>query len=82
MTRPDYCPVAQEPCQLICVTSDVRCKIRDSAQPTLVPLTQEQRKALILQECRYTSEAENADHEHLIQAVERWHGVTTPAEKG
>jgi hypothetical protein len=33
MTKPDYCPVAQEPCQLMCVTSDVRCKIRDAAQP-------------------------------------------------
>ena len=32
MTRPDYCPVAQEPCQCMCVLSDVRCKIRD-AQP-------------------------------------------------
>jgi len=31
MTRPDYCPVAQEPCQAMCVLSDVRCKIRDAA---------------------------------------------------
>jgi hypothetical protein len=30
MTRPDYCPVAQEPCQAMCSMSDVRCKIRDS----------------------------------------------------
>ena len=36
MTKPDYCPVAQEPCQLMCVTSDVRCKIRDAAQPAPV----------------------------------------------
>ena len=35
MTKPDYCPVAQEPCQLMCVTSDVRCKIRDAAQPAV-----------------------------------------------
>ncbi len=34
MTRPDYCPVAQEPCQAMCSMSDVRCKIRDShSQP-------------------------------------------------
>ena len=31
MTRPDYCPVAQEPCQAMCALSDVRCKIRDTA---------------------------------------------------
>ncbi len=30
MTRPDYCPVAQEPCQSMCALSDVRCKIRDT----------------------------------------------------
>ena len=30
MSRPDYCPVAQEPCQAMCVLSDVRCKIRDA----------------------------------------------------
>jgi hypothetical protein len=30
MTRPDYCPVAQEPCQAMCSMSDVRCKIRDT----------------------------------------------------
>ena len=30
MTRPDYCPVAQEPCQAMCALSDVRCKIRDA----------------------------------------------------
>lgn len=30
MTRPDYCPVAQEPCQAMCALSDVRCKIRDT----------------------------------------------------
>lgn len=29
MTRPDYCPVAQEPCQAMCVLSGVRCEIRD-----------------------------------------------------
>ena len=51
------------------------------AQPA-VPLTPEQRKALILQECRYTSEAENADHDNLIQAVERWYGITAAPEKG
>jgi hypothetical protein len=34
MTRADYCPVAQEPCQAMCVLSDVRCQIRDkSPQP-------------------------------------------------
>ena len=40
MTRPDYCPVAQEPCQGMCVLSDVRCKIRDTppAQPAPVTL--------------------------------------------
>jgi len=31
MTRPDYCPVAQEPCQAMCALSDVRCQIRDTA---------------------------------------------------
>jgi len=30
MTRPDYCPVAQEPCQAMCALSNVRCKIRDT----------------------------------------------------
>lgn len=29
MTRPDYCPVAQEPCQAMC---DVPCKIKDIRQ--------------------------------------------------
>jgi hypothetical protein len=33
MTRPDYCPVAQEPCQAMCAISDVRCKIRDTHPP-------------------------------------------------
>lgn len=33
MTRPDYCPVAQEPCQAMCAMSDVRCKIRDTHPP-------------------------------------------------
>jgi hypothetical protein len=42
MTRPDYCPVSQEPCQAMCVLSDVRCKIRDTApQPAQQPLTDE-----------------------------------------
>jgi len=27
MTRPDYCPIGQVPCQAMC---DVRCKIRDA----------------------------------------------------
>jgi len=31
--RPDYCPVANEPCQATCALSDVRCKIRDTAPP-------------------------------------------------
>jgi hypothetical protein len=30
MTRPDYCPVAQAPCQAMCALSDVRCQIRDT----------------------------------------------------
>ena len=38
MTRPDYCPVAQEPCQAMCVLSDVRCKIRDTPPKAPVPL--------------------------------------------
>ena len=45
MTRPDYCPVAQEPCQAMCVLSDVRCKIRDTppaAQRQWVGLTTEE----------------------------------------
>lgn len=37
--RPDYCPVAQEPCQAMCAMSDVRCKIRDSRpQPADEPV--------------------------------------------
>ena len=45
MTRPDYCPVAQEPCQAMCALSDVRCKIRDTlpaAQRQWVGLTDEE----------------------------------------
>jgi tRNA nucleotidyltransferase (CCA-adding enzyme) len=37
--RPDYCPVANEPCQAMCALSDVRCKIRDTA-----PLQRELRR--------------------------------------
>ncbi len=33
LMRPDYCPVANEPCQATCALSDVRCKIRDTAPP-------------------------------------------------
>ena len=50
MTRPDYCPVAQEPCQAMCSMSDVRCKIRDShPQPKRewVGLTDEEREELM-----------------------------------
>jgi hypothetical protein len=43
MTRPDYCPVAQEPCQLMCILSDVRCKIRDTA-PQVTPQVTTQEK--------------------------------------
>lgn len=32
MTRPDYCPVSQEPCQAMCVLSDVRCQIQSYKQ--------------------------------------------------
>ena len=49
MTRPDYCPVAQEPCQCMCVLSDVRCKIRDThPQPKRewVGLTDDERDAI------------------------------------
>ncbi len=45
MTRLDYCPVAQEPCQAMCALSDVRCKIRDTppaAQRQWVGLTDEE----------------------------------------
>ena len=43
MTRPDYCPVAQEPCQAMCALSDVRCKIRDTPPAAQrQPLTDEE----------------------------------------
>jgi hypothetical protein len=49
MTRPDYCPAAQEPCQAMCILSDVRCQIRDGApQPQQwVGLTDEEREEAI-----------------------------------
>jgi len=48
MTRPDYCPVAQEPCQAMCSMSDVRCKIRDKKpqQRTWVGLTDKELEEL------------------------------------
>jgi len=48
MTRPDYCPVAQEPCQAMCAMSDVRCKIRDSRpQRKWVGLTDKEQEELM-----------------------------------
>ncbi len=40
-----------------------------------VPMTTAQRKRLIQQECRYTSEAATDDHHYLIQAAEKFHGI-------
>jgi hypothetical protein len=59
---------------------DVR-KILEAAYYTTppaapVPMTIEQRKELIKQECRYTSEAATDDHHCLIQAAEKFHGIT------
>jgi len=53
MTRPDYCPVAQEPCQSMCVFSDVRCKImREGKDFTIskiwVGLTDEEKRQILL----------------------------------
>lgn len=44
MTRPDYCPMAQEPCQAMCALSDVRCKIRDSRPQPAAPQRSEYEK--------------------------------------
>ncbi len=44
MTRSDYCPVAQEPCQAVCYVSGVRCVIRDGRPvpaPQPAPATQQ-----------------------------------------
>ena len=44
MTRPDYCPIAQEPCQAMCVFSDVRCKIRDNTPQVAPQVTQQEKQ--------------------------------------
>lgn len=86
MTRPDYCPVAQEPCQAMCVLSDVRCKIRDTppaAQPAPVPLTKEQVRDL----CKsagygMTSMQARADFINGIRHAEAAHGIAAAPQKG
>ena len=89
MTRPDYCPVAQEPCQAMCAFSDVRCQIRDTAPqvapqvapPQRQPLTEEEivdavRDADLDWHKGWTLEYGTPNrYELLARAIERKHGI-------
>ncbi len=72
MTRPDYCPVAQEPCQAMCVQSDVRCMVRDTA-PQRQPLTDEEIMRTFNEECR--RDTQRNEVLTLARAIERKHGI-------
>lgn len=68
MMRPDYCPLSQEPCQAMCVLSDVRCKIRDTApQPA-------QQKPLTVEQIRELP-SPSYGILNFVRAVERAHGI-------
>lgn len=77
MTRPDYCPVAQEPCQAMCSMSDVRCKIRDShPQPKREPLTRERVKEICAEAGYETTNMQaRADFINGIRHGEAAHGI-------
>jgi len=72
MTRPDYCPVAQAPCQAMCALSDVRCQIRDT-QPTAQrkPLTDEK-----IWELAANCLDSVAGRLQFARAIEAAHGIT------
>ena len=68
MTRPDYCPISNEPCQSMCTTS---CKARK-------PLTPAQRRTLIDQAGDITDGLNQDDFaDEIIKLVEAHHGVAT-----
>ena len=77
MTRPDYCPVAQEPCQAMCALSDVRCIIRDrsgdnyTAPPRREPLSEDEIRRI----GNETPGQQGGWNLAFACAVERAHGI-------
>lgn len=71
MTRPDYCPISNAPCQSMCTTS---CKARK-------PLTPAQRRALIDRAGDITDGLNQDDFaEEIVKLVERHHGISAIAQ--
>jgi hypothetical protein len=78
MTRPDYCPVAQEPCQAVCYVSGVRCVIRDgrpvpAPQPAQRPLSVQEVESIIAQ---HDYEIHGDRARYIVRMTERAHGIT------